>query len=574
MDVGKILEYINEINSTSEREFLNLSTCFPVVMQELRSAGGGTPQLARIGTVKDEFSRLLEKQMKVTDENNAALAEFHAKNDALYKSFSAAIGILQNMDDISRKIKEDSKEMEIISLNAMVVSIKSGAEGKAFSYITSYLKQLSQHLIRQVDVFMKSEGAIQSEISDLSRTIDAEASRKVEKNTSLDDLVSVIGGIETSLRGLVDSSALILPPIRSAMEGIQEQDIIRQSLDDIVMAVHRLAEPPESAAPEDKLDQYSMNCQLSALAAKCLVHIGDDLDKSVALFDKNIMEANAILADIEKRRKGFIESTLGDAAGESGIQTLIDAAVSESSEFVSVGASYQDSQKLIRRQIEQMLKDVQEMQGCIESFVPIVTNLQHVAVAQRIEVARNQAISAIHSTVEYMSELILHTNANIAAAQRLLSDFVKSSREQTRDFTHGTDESRRFFESINAGNTEFIESLEVMQRGLIQALQGFTVYSKNFYDNYASITASIEGLKGLSAVCRKAQEEMSGINAACEEQRERCKTAYALEDRPVDNAVFQDFLKKFTIMDDKLAIASVGGMEVDSGVQAGEITLF
>ena len=76
------------------------------------------------------------------------------RNIELVNSFSSRMEVLQAMNSLIQKIKDESSEMELISLNAMVVSIKSGKEGQAFSYITSNLKQLSLRLIAQSDALI------------------------------------------------------------------------------------------------------------------------------------------------------------------------------------------------------------------------------------------------------------------------------------------------------------------------------------------------------------------------------------------------------------------------------------
>ena len=59
--------------------------------------------------------------------------------------------IIKAEADVINNIKEGSIEMELISLNAMTVALKSGTAGKAFSFITDELKKLSAQTIKLTD---------------------------------------------------------------------------------------------------------------------------------------------------------------------------------------------------------------------------------------------------------------------------------------------------------------------------------------------------------------------------------------------------------------------------------------
>ena len=78
---------------------------------------------------------------------------------------------MDTIQDIILGIKDESENMEVISLNAMVVSIRSGKEGQAFSYITANLKQSSKRLIKQSDALIQYENTVQSMLKELENEI-------------------------------------------------------------------------------------------------------------------------------------------------------------------------------------------------------------------------------------------------------------------------------------------------------------------------------------------------------------------------------------------------------------------
>ncbi|HAE21943.1 MAG TPA: hypothetical protein DCG47_06415, partial [Spirochaetaceae bacterium] len=82
-------------------------------------------------------------------------------------AIEASIENLSQLDDIIDRIRADSEEMEIVSLNAMTVALKSGAAGRAFSVITDELKRLSGRTIQHANDLSRSGSSLMEELAAL-----------------------------------------------------------------------------------------------------------------------------------------------------------------------------------------------------------------------------------------------------------------------------------------------------------------------------------------------------------------------------------------------------------------------
>ena len=192
--VERIIENLKAISEQSGKEFLDLSTNFPVLVSELDFAKKNNfsqevnPKLTRFVKVEEGLKNAITKQNELLARNRQIINNFSKRNRELVASSSESMNILKNMNDIIVKIKDESNEMELISLNAMVVSIKSGQKGQAFSYITSNLKELSLKLISQADTLITNEQNINNSIIRLKETIREveEISKKTDSITNSD----------------------------------------------------------------------------------------------------------------------------------------------------------------------------------------------------------------------------------------------------------------------------------------------------------------------------------------------------------------------------------------------------
>lgn len=577
-----ILKNLQTISSASGREFLNLSDCFPVLIQEIsapeKQAAQKNNWMRHFSELQDNFIAMLQKYDQTVKTNQSVIQTIHTKNTKLFTSFSEGMQMLKNMNNIISQIKDESMEMEIISLNAMVVSIKSGREGQAFSYITSNLKRLSLNLIASADALMKDETAVQAAINHLSEAIDKvsglDSGEENSGGLEQTNLMAVINDITQSLSDIQAASKTVKTPIMRAMEGIQTQDIVRQSLDDISLVISQISDEDLSSDPEAKYEQLSANCQLSELAEKCLSHIKEHLEKSIECFDKNRIEITSILDEIETRRKNFISRTINGSETTASLQSCIDAAGDNFAKFAELCAAYQKGQHLVQERVFSIQDEVRTMQNCIESFNPIITNLQYVAIAQRIEVARNEAISSIHSTVEHMSDLITQTNRNIENAQQMLQDFTDTITIQSNNFADDAAKNKVLFDTVISEKNTCTDNMQFMQNELVSSLSRFSVYSQDFMDRYEKICTSISAIKELISLCLESQSMLQDMHSQYEAKKNEHAAAYNLQDKPVQNDALQAFLNRFTIMTDKHMVASIGGINIDNGVEAGEITLF
>lgn len=587
MNISIILKNLKSISDASAQDFLDLSSSFPILVGELnhiKKENGeikDNKNIVRFEKIKDELDLIFKKQEKIINQNKEIAVNFRSRNIELVNSFASRMELLTSMNSLIQKIKDESSEMELISLNAMVVSIKSGKEGQAFSYITSNLKQLSLRLIAQSDTLIANEISITENIAMLQATIE-DVERISAKTTNASagdssDITQLLDSVLTNLNTMFETAAEVRNPIMKAMECIQMQDIIRQSLDSVIMTVSKIKDSNKAdnfADIDDQLDQASFNIQLTDIATKLLENINNRLIDSINVFKENRDKINSILKTVEEMRQQFIKSNLQDSNKSTSLQACIIKTTEDFSNFISSFKSYQIAQEQVLDKSNIIQNSVQHIQLCFSDFFPIINNLTYVAIAQRIEVARNTNISSIKSTVEYMSDLIVQTNQNVQEAQSLLQNFIDNSTKQIKKFSIEAEADRRIFSVINKSKTDFIKSLGKLQKNFIDTVENFTVYSEDFFSIYHAIEKSIKNLELLSARLQDEQSAILIIHKQSLESKSALMEAKGVSEWEIQNNIFNDFIQQFTIISDKQTAGNVTGLDIEEGVAAGEITFF
>lgn len=578
----EIYNNLLNISKGSGTDFLELSKDFPVLIRELDAISNRNSaammSLRAFSGIQAQMKTIIEEQRTLLMENRKFLSEVREKNNSLFNHFSEKMHLLDAIQDIITGIKDGSQEMEVISLNAMVVSIKSGKAGQAFSYITSNLKHMSLRLITQSEQLIENEKNVQSSLQilkdEISKVNEINNDSSADSYDSSESMMNAIEDISGKLNSLIDSSRSVKQPVLKAMEGIQMQDIIRQSLDDVLIAVQKLTQPAENLSPEEKLEIYTANDKLATLCIRCLDKIRTKLDDSIKVFSDNKENAGRILTDLEATKDKFTDNDNDSISSLVTLKMSIEKAIDDFNGFTELFLLYQQIQNRVLEAVQSIQNNVQIMSSCFNGFLPIISNLQYVAIAQRIEVARNEAISSIKETVEYMSDLISNTKENVDTAQKQLSEFTETSSAQIHNFLETSSKNKTTFSDVNESKRLFAENLNNLYSGLRNAIINFRIYSPDFYTCYDRIGEKTESLKILSNQLQEQRENLQAYAASNQHHMDTLISKHNLTASGIHNADMESFLEHFTITDDKLEAGNLAGISVAGGAEAGEITFF
>ncbi len=572
MEINETLHQINEISSKSEQIFLQLGNLFPSL---LNRDGGTSLQMLRT-----MFDSLGESDGKSKGKEKILFTDYAAKYDPLFNQLNNKIEDLGKLDKMIAEIKEDSEQMELIALNAMVISIKSGEKGQAFSRITENLQRLSNDMNLFAGKLSEEESQLLSYINTLkeifSGILAAQGSLSQKGTSGSQDVKQLLNSVSSPISSMESEISSIYPPIQKAMEGLQLQDIIRQALDHVQKCVQELGRTNAPVAGSDEeLDYVSFNIALCKLCGEVLKDINGHVAQSASIFDKNWATVIETLDSVENEKNDFERRFLSDfsVSGENlenRLNTIITGYQSMMSEF----NNYHLVQKDLLHTCQNITERARIIYSVFDNLRPVMSRLHHVRILQQIEVAKNDAIKSVQDSVTDMDNLISSANKSLDAMQQLLESFIADTSSLLSTFTVSIQKDNENMTQLRSEKNRFFEELKKAHDQLASIIQDFSVFPEGFQQKCVTVQQNLQDLKKMSEQLNDFVADMKALEQEFSQQKNLLMAKKGVSSWKIKNSKFSDLINRFTITAHKEAAGKIGGFSIEKGAKSGEVTFF
>ena len=572
MDTSNTLFSLNLISESSERYFMDLGNLFPSLLAKETGSS--------IQTLKET---LLQLQESNNNSSGAELSLFVAGDDKyepLFKQLNSKIETLSKLDKLIAGVKEDSEQMELIALNAMVISIKSGEKGQAFSRITENLQRLSKDMFLFSDKLLEEEKLLITHINDLKSifTNILEARKDLttkgsDGSSSINEMISTLMGPLESLQHNID---IVYPPIQKAMEDLQLQDIIRQALEHVKNCLIEMNDPSLLVSGSDEeLDAVCFNITLFELAIKVLDDISSNVSDSFLTFDRNWCLVTDNLQSIQSEKDSFVTRFIDEESGCSdNINLRLNTIIKEYRKILDVFGHYHMVQKDLVHTTQSINEKARTMHSVFSNLRPVMSRLHHVRILQQIEVSKNEAIKSVTDSVTDMDNLINSSNKSLDTMEGLLSTFIKETTDLLSKFVSYLEEDNLKMQTLRKNKTAFFDELQDTQKNLSRIISHFEVFPQGFQKKCEKVSRDLSGISEISTNLRQFKAEMSAQIEELKIQKQSLLEQKKIDEWTIKNSKFKDLIAKFTITAHKEAAGEIGGYEIEHGAASGEITFF
>lgn len=572
MNISNIQDEIKEYSQKTESLFLRLADRFPALMD--KDEGSAMDNLLSL------FNNLAEQNKSTNELESKALTGYDEKYKDLFADLSQKISDLSTVNDEVRRIKDFSEEMELIALNAMVISIKSGEKGRAFSSITDNLKTLSTDMNISSNKLLEEEEALLSYIKKLQTSFDTirsaqNALSEKGKNSTSDvhDLITNASIPLNDIKAIIDS---VYTPIQKAMEGLQLQDIIRQALDHVTLCLDEFTPLDESLpASEETLDSITFDIALMRLAKSVLVDISKNLKSSISTFKDNWAGVQSILDQVEPKRSDYVRRFLDEnVPSPDNIITQLEKLNTSFTDLMKMFSEYQMSQKDLEKNTNNITDKAHSMFSVFETLKPLVERLHHVRILQQIEVAKNPAISSVRDSVTDMDNLINRANVSLNQIQDLLMGFISQIKDLLTKFTTSIYKDNEQIFALKTTKNNFLTELRTTQESLTSILQSFSVYPPGFEQQCINVQIELDSLQEIDSAFLRIMQGMEEEFTKLEERRHAMLNELQIGSWELKNDKFKNLIEHFTITAHKENAGAIGNFGVEKGTPSGEITFF
>lgn len=198
----QLIEQLREIEQKTESIFMVLAESLPSLVTEMKeSLNQSQSALACMDQSSDEGCRdgieLSAVVGAIRSEMERGAARFQAMSERdtqLFGRLQNGITQLEEIAEAIDAIREDSEDMELVSLNAMTVALKAGNAGRAFSYITEELKRLANRTITLSESISERGTRLIENFRELERTL----------NDAREFQESLVGNLQSRIAGGLD----------------------------------------------------------------------------------------------------------------------------------------------------------------------------------------------------------------------------------------------------------------------------------------------------------------------------------------------------------------------------------
>lgn len=571
MEISETISRINEISSKSEQIFLQLGNLFP----SLLNRDGGTSLQA----LRKMFPKLHDSDENSKGKEKVLLTDYAGKYGPLFNQLNEKIEDLSKLDKMIAEIKEDSEQMELIALNAMVISIKSGEKGQAFSRITENLQRLSNDMFLFSDKLSDEESQLLSHINTLknifSGILDAQKTLSEKGTVGSSDVRNFISEVSTPVEIMEAAINSVYPPIQKAMEGLQLQDMIRQALDHVQKCIQEINKQATPTDSEEELDFVTFNISLYQLCEEVLKDIDNYVKESISSFDKNWMKVIDILDAVENYRLDFESKFLNESSiGSENIEKKLNSIIDNYQEMMGGFNNYHLVQKDLLHTCQNITERARIIYAVFDNLRPVMSRLHHVRILQQIEVAKNDAIKSVQDSVTDMDNLISSANQSLDTMQALLEAFIADTSAMLTTFTTSISKDNDNMISLRTDKNRFFEELKYGKNELTAIIQNFTVFPDGFQQKCVTVQQNLQDLKQLSSKLESLVDEMRRSESDLIVRKNALMSEKGLTNWQIKNNKFSELINRFTITAHKEAAGKIGGFNIEKGTASGEVTFF
>lgn len=581
--IEELSQKITSISNISEKIFLNLGKITPLFVKELHN---NLILLEKNFSTQDgsktflfEFDLLFKETTSTINKGSVFFSQMHTRGNNLLRSLSASLFQLEKLDKIIDNIRNDSEDMALVSLNALTGAIKSGSAGKAFSVITDELKRLSEH-IHQLTIVLQTDSTslikqLNSFTSELQKLELLQSSIFSGLDTKINNQFSAIAGkiqgLTESLYALVIESKRLEGPVSAVMETVQIQDIIRQSLDHIQIALsaYESIQADTSINPEE-LQEFKW--QLASLGEVIMIDVIKRLEEAVVIFETALMEIQKLIQKGEKQRTLILREHFSTHSEHSVVIVFEEA--SKALTLVEQNLSnYMSIKKAVASQGSRIADMVAILSKQYDKFDKIINRFKTVDIAARIEISKQSILRSIKDTVFAMSELIIRITQDVENAKKTSLSFIDDTHHAILEYAKTYQEEISTFSIAQKELSKSFQQFLIYRENLENHIRNFTLFSETFIKLIETQNKELDEIKQLVMLCQSVRTIFSEVKESI---------PVGMVHIEIKNQHLQELIKKFTIYAHKQAAAEIGNFEVasssnghrDLAIEASEVTFF
>jgi hypothetical protein len=527
----------------------------------------------------DERNNLdyLVRDIENSVHNQTAFLENLSKSDSVFLNrMTEELEAIKTLDSYIAQIEDDSAELELISLNAMVTALKAGKNGGAFPYITEELQKVSKSSA-QLSMNLKTKGNDLGQI--FSSFIDAINNDKKQISELIESVASEFSNLTNMTKEFQSKSDKVLvdvkdqvgnikAPLYQIISEVQKHDIIRQSVDHVILALEHI-KVINDADVEKQLDALSYGSRVYGFCYEILDEIHGELEGNYKIFKAKSGNLNSLI--------NFIQES-GDSIQSSESVSSHDLLIAESHKNIESALNHLKKgsiQANMQKNLDGIYRDIASLEESYSGFARIINWVKTINISSRVEAAKLPHLKNMSFIIENITTRTDSIENSVELVNKSITEFKKNSDSLIGDFFKQSAKDAVHVEKFGSSLGESLDEVNDYSLNIKEKMSELIDTADQFLEFYYMANKDLERMNKLVG---EIQSIINIIEIEKREFEERLNVLLAqegLSSWELRGDEIKQLIDKFTIYIHKKKVDSDDSLEMDGeGASSGEITLF
>ncbi|MBI9101487.1 MAG: hypothetical protein JEY99_03650 [Spirochaetales bacterium] len=585
--MSNLLSLLEKIQSRLGEQYIEIGENFNNLVGEMeRSMKSGRD-------IVDDFKEQVAKPSSTSITGRIEEIKFlvakEADNHRLLKDESTVlvnrlVDIYKELEEVHTPIEsiQDSADlMTLLAINSMVVAIQVGSKGGGFTCITEELKTAStstHQYAMEIDEIGKRVyngferfNTLTKEIQNHELTVEKflEDAMPLAFSTFHEAVEKFIEHLEIMAGG----ADRIRPTLMGIMQSLQNQDIIRQSMDHILLSLSEL-ESGEFSGGMDDAGFIILKQQLFTLSRNVLQDVRKWLEIDLENLNTRMIECDQVLASLNSEKENlFVEDS-----DEPGLFRRISDQLGRFKENVGEILKKTEITRTMRKELfkenEHLLSVVTQLKPQINGLSDLVDLFRNINVMARIETARSDVFGNIEASIDEMVGINNLIESAVTDIMNVETFIHSSSAKNVKTFQSIIQQDTHFVETFRDDINNLLSITEESMTILRNSLAGFDVLSGGFIGRFNDTRLQIAGIedcyKEILELDEKFKNELDSLYAQVDGK------GITDEEREENRLRMEKILEKFTIFRHKKHAGDLTGLKLseETSLEESSIVLF
>ncbi len=398
----------------------------------------------------DSLKSIISQAEYTVSDAEKKYSNFSKELIAIFNTIKKSFEIISEMNKPIEQIIDSAELMELLALNSMVVAIQAGKDGGGFTFITEELQKNAKVIFSHANEINNQRKSVlmnydQLKIKTNEILLNQQNIEEFLNKTLQEDFSIIHNNLKDSIsffEKINNKASDLRPLVLKIMEGIQNQDIIRQSLDHVYLSVEEI----EKSGRECQEDESTViNQKLLELCMFVTDEVAIKLENDLSAITKSINEIERHLNYLEDNKNDYYNNHIKKNSSTNNLVSGIDAISSSFLKLIQIIDKNIEFEKIIIRIKNSLYSSFINLNNANRQFETPLTLFKNIIIMARIEIARQPVIRNVEISIARIYSEISKIFSSVTTIEDINNEVIKVNSVVEKEF-----------EELIAGSNDFI----------------------------------------------------------------------------------------------------------------------